>query len=615
MPTIVNSKTGFVANASDKDWSGGVYDTNTWKLQTPATTAPATAPATPAPVAPAPTSTISTSEMSKPADSSVVSQAQKMGTFVNYNPQTGAVDVKSRKAGAINDYDPQSQLLETRIPNVAELQSGKYVVTNKIGNDYYGVLKPQTPQPTQTPANTATQTATPTVGVAEQPKTAIEQKQELVDNYFSNRSATKDKAMADEGVDEIKTAMATAQETANKSLAGIEQAKSDLELQDILNTETQIALKDKIEGKPIPMSDINAQLTSQMSTLDQNQRLDRLYDVYKLNTAVNVYNAQTRNVQLLQGQYEMAMNNVKESVADWSEWQNMQLDLLTETGQLEKEARSKYESEINYERGLMEEGYVYVESTDTYNELVKKFGVTASTFSNFFYKDPANGKIYLKPGASTPVVSVSSGGSGRSSGYSGVTGPVNTGNLSARAKAVYENPILLDKYTPTEKGKILDELTASGADMSKFNKPLEQTAITQINQTQKAISELQTLKTKIQQNIQYLGPITGLQALNPWSKARQVQSDINRVKQTVGKALEGGVLRKEDEEKYKKILATLTDTPETAAYKVDALLSSLYNDLNNYKSLQEGTGRYVPEDVTYNVSDDTKVNLRSKYAY
>lgn len=53
------------------------------------------------------------------------------------------------------------------------------------------------------------------------------------------------------------------------------------------------------------------------------------------------------------------------------------------------------------------------------------------------------------------------------------------------------------------------------------------------------------------------------------AKARQ--ATIDRVKQVVGKALEGGVLRKEDEEKYKKILPVLSDPPSVAKAKLEGL--------------------------------------------
>lgn len=53
--------------------------------------------------------------------------------------------------------------------------------------------------------------------------------------------------------------------------------------------------------------------------------------------------------------------------------------------------------------------------------------------------------------------------------------------------------------------------------------------------------------------------------------AKQKNAVIARVKQVIGKALEGGVLRKEDESKYAKILPTIGDTPEVVATKLDGL--------------------------------------------
>jgi len=124
------------------------------------------------------------------------------------------------------------------------------------------------------------------------------------------------------------------------------------------------------------------------------------------------------------------------------------------------------------------------------------------------------------------------------------------------------------------------------------------------------------LKGKITGNEQYIGPITGLQRFNPWSKARQIQADVDRVKQTVGKALEGGVLRKEDEDKYKKILATLADTPETAIYKIDALISSIQRNIDNYKSLQQSAGRSFNTRQPLPVKGETPIiDFRTKYGY
>lgn len=53
--------------------------------------------------------------------------------------------------------------------------------------------------------------------------------------------------------------------------------------------------------------------------------------------------------------------------------------------------------------------------------------------------------------------------------------------------------------------------------------------------------------------------------------AKKRQGVIDRVKQVIGKTLEGGVLRKEDEYKYEKILPTIKDTPELAKSKLQGL--------------------------------------------
>lgn len=132
------------------------------------------------------------------------------------------------------------------------------------------------------------------------------------------------------------------------------------------------------------------------------------------------------------------------------------------------------------------------------------------------------------------------------------------------------------------------------ASKGDINARLSDTAIKEIQQSESAIANLEALRSTMEANLQYVGPISGLSALNPYSKARQVQSEIDRVRQQVGKTLEGGVLRKEDEDKYKKILATLNDTPETALVKIDNLIQSIQRDVDSYRSIQSDTGRYVP---------------------
>lgn len=61
-----------------------------------------------------------------------------------------------------------------------------------------------------------------------------------------------------------------------------------------------------------------------------------------------------------------------------------------------------------------------------------------------------------------------------------------------------------------------------------------------------------------------------------WGQAaKEKQAVIDRVKQVIGKALEGGVLRKEDEYKYVKILPTIGDTPQTVSTKIQGLEAAI----------------------------------------
>jgi hypothetical protein len=76
--------------------------------------------------------------------------------------------------------------------------------------------------------------------------------------------------------------------------------------------------------------------------------------------------------------------------------------------------------------------------------------------------------------------------------------------------------------------------------------------------------------------------------------AKAKQALIDRVKQVIGKSLEGGVLRKEDEAKYEKILPTIGDANEVVISKIEGL----------DKALADRKGRRLDslEDAGFNVS-------------
>lgn len=92
------------------------------------------------------------------------------------------------------------------------------------------------------------------------------------------------------------------------------------------------------------------------------------------------------------------------------------------------------------------------------------------------------------------------------------------------------------------------------------------------------------------------GPIAQLRKKNPldW-QAQAKQQLIAATQQLVGKALEGGVLRAEDEKKYKKILPQIGDTYESAVAKTDQLITMIDN---SYKAR-----RSALSDAMYDVSN------------
>ena len=162
----------------------------------------------------------------------------------------------------------------------------------------------------------------------------------------------------------------------------------------------------------------------------------------------------------------------------------------------------------------------------------------------------------------------------------------------ALVQTVIENPAAFNRLTPSAQTRIMPLLREKG--FTQFGKPLTESAMGKMAESRSAIESLRDLRQTLKDNEQYIGPISGFQALNPYSEARQAQAKIDLVKQRVGKALEGGVLRKEDEEKYKRILATLRDTPETAISKVDNLITTLERDMQLFENEQRRGGRNVP---------------------
>jgi hypothetical protein len=164
----------------------------------------------------------------------------------------------------------------------------------------------------------------------------------------------------------------------------------------------------------------------------------------------------------------------------------------------------------------------------------------------------------------------------------------------ALVDAVMKNPLIWETLTGRTKDALSAPLAQRGFD--QFGKPLSDGAVTRISDSKTSIAGLGDLKDAIVENYQYIGPIEGMQSWNPYSPARLAQQKLDLIRQRVGKALESGVLRKEDEQKYKKILATMFDTPENAMAKVDYLIENIGTDMKIFQEEQKKAGRRVNMD-------------------
>lgn len=145
----------------------------------------------------------------------------------------------------------------------------------------------------------------------------------------------------------------------------------------------------------------------------------------------------------------------------------------------------------------------------------------------------------------------------------------------------------LDLYTTLQAEDAAKAKAAKGGELS-----LSDGAIATATDLQKAIQNISNLSADV--NKDYKGGVIqgNIRKLNPLdSSFKNQQSQIDLVRQTVGKALEGGVLRKEDEDKYKKILPTLQDSKSTVDYKLKQLNSMLQRDLNTYLKTQQSYGK------------------------
>ena len=103
--------------------------------------------------------------------------------------------------------------------------------------------------------------------------------------------------------------------------------------------------------------------------------------------------------------------------------------------------------------------------------------------------------------------------------------------------------------------------------------------VTNINEGNTIPNMLLDIRKVISSNKNSFGPVLGrASSYNPYDeKAQTIDSEMRAVSQAFGRYMEGGVLRKEDEEKYRKMFPKLADTPAVAANRLDVVQRLLMN--------------------------------------
>lgn len=137
---------------------------------------------------------------------------------------------------------------------------------------------------------------------------------------------------------------------------------------------------------------------------------------------------------------------------------------------------------------------------------------------------------------------------------------------------------------------------------SKWGKQIPTTVATNLSDAKYFPTLLSNLETLISSNKDMFDPIKWLYyAANPYETwAQSVEDDLKRATQLVGKFMEGGVLRAEDEKKYAKMLPKLTDSYDVAQNKLAGVRKMLADKYNGYLTDYANSG--------YDVSNFTQVS-------
>lgn len=138
---------------------------------------------------------------------------------------------------------------------------------------------------------------------------------------------------------------------------------------------------------------------------------------------------------------------------------------------------------------------------------------------------------------------------------------------AARRGQVFVDPSTGEQIIAPTGAKLIPRLSNESATGAK---QLPANTVLALNEGKNVARLLPEVEQAIMQNVNIFGPVKGRAGgVNPYDKqAQTVDARMRTASQAFGRFMEGGVLRKEDEEKYRKMFPQLKDTPDLAQNKL-----------------------------------------------
>lgn len=116
--------------------------------------------------------------------------------------------------------------------------------------------------------------------------------------------------------------------------------------------------------------------------------------------------------------------------------------------------------------------------------------------------------------------------------------------------------------------------------------------VVSLNEGQAVARMLPEVESALKENESLFGPVTGrVGGANPYdTKSQTVDARFRTASQAFGRFMEGGVLRKEDEEKYRKMFPQLSDTAPVAKNKLSIVRRQLAQKYESDRDALGGAG-------------------------